>query len=63
MKMILAEATYCADEKLIVLILLMDGNQRCFKMPIEQHKGIEYISYGDELSSILMLNTEGMTKY
>jgi len=63
MKIILAEATYYNVGKLIALTLLMDGNEREFKMPIEQYKGIEYISYGEELSSILMLNTEGMTKF
>ena len=39
------------------------GKKVYFDLFIKEHHGIEYISYGDKLSSILMLNTEGMTKF
>lgn len=54
---------YCPNEKLIKLTLLIDGKQHCFNLQIKQHQGIEYIPYGDEVFSILMLNFNNIKNF
>ena len=63
MKIILTDVMYCPDEKLIKLTLLIDGKQRCINLQIKEHKGIEYIPYGDEVFSILMLNFNNIRNF
>jgi len=63
MKITLTDVIYCPNEKFIKLTLLINNKQHCLNLQIKQYQGIEYIPYGDEVFSILMLNFNNIKNF